>query len=160
MSTVECRRRRATSRSTRSPVAEVADVEDVEIDAELEAVDDDDHDDDVVVDLFARLRAEAVTIEPDDDAELDDSNLAEADRDEAMDVMEAMEATEVEVLEVGEAVSGDDIESTRSVEPTPFEQRDADLTPIIVGCCAQTQAGARRRAERGARGAAAQRAGA
>ena len=65
--------------------------------------------DDVVVDLFARLRAEAVTIEPDTAA----SDTAEPDTDEPETV--------------------DDGESLDDVESSPFGRRDAELTPIIVG---------------------------
>ncbi len=66
----------------------------------------------MVVDLFARLRAEAVTIEPDDDIEPDEPVAA---------------AVGVVATELDEAMTDD------AVEPTPFEQRDADLTPLIVG---------------------------
>jgi DivIVA domain-containing protein len=62
--------------------------------------------DDVVVDLFARLRADASLVEPDD--ELDEEPAEET-------VTEAVEEAVDEV-----------------VEDTPFDQRDADLTPLIV----------------------------
>ncbi len=110
------------------------DVEEIEAEVEVDAVeddDDDDDDDDVVVDLFARLRAEAVTIEPDDIEQDDieqDAETAELDEaevpDEALLLDEATD--EVEALD-------DDMVLDEAAEPTPFEQRDADLTPIIVG---------------------------
>ncbi len=96
-------------------------------------------DDDVVVDLFARLRAEAVTIEPDDDADIDDEP-ADATTDEAA-VPAAVDDTVVEPASSDDhAAEPSDAQTQASddtaeeiVEPTPFEQRDADLTPIIVG---------------------------
>jgi hypothetical protein len=63
----------------------------------------------VVVDLFARLRAEAV--------------------DEGDDVV--VEA--LAVVEAGELDEVGELDEAAEVEATPFEQRDADLTPIIVG---------------------------
>jgi len=70
-------------------------------------------DDDVVVDLFARLRAstepDATTSEPPD--QVDDAQLDESDPTD-------------------DVVDDDVIEE--AVAPTPFEQRDADLTPVIV----------------------------
>ena len=89
-------------------------------------------DDDVVVDLFARLRAEAVTIAPVDDIEPDldapplDAESVDSEPVEAAEVLDAAEV--VESLEVDEAPTGEE-----TVESTPFEQRDADLTPLIVG---------------------------
>ncbi len=65
--------------------------------------------DDVVVDLFARLRADASLVEPADEP-------ADA-------VDEAVEEFDEELVE--EAVP-------ETVEDTPFDQRDADLTPLIV----------------------------
>jgi hypothetical protein len=101
--------------------AEPAEIESVEVEEvgieevgiEVRAVEADDDDDDVVVDLFARLRAEAITIEPDDDIEPDEPVAAAAVGVVATELDEAM--------------------ADETVEPTPFEQRDADLTPLIVG---------------------------
>ncbi len=84
---------------------------------------------DVVVDLFARLRAESVTIEPEEDdadaaAALVDEQAAPADQavdDQAVDD----QAAEEEAVEEATA-------EEETVEATPFERRDADLTPIIV----------------------------
>jgi DivIVA domain-containing protein len=66
--------------------------------------------DDVVVDLFARLRADASLVDVDD--ELDDEP--------------GSEPVEAVLEETGEDVV-DEV-----VEDTPFDQRDADLTPLIV----------------------------
>ena len=71
--------------------------------------------DDVVVDLFARLRADASLAVVDDDADLFDDRAATAPET----VEETVEAIDEESL--------DDV-----VEATPFDQRDADLTPLIV----------------------------
>ena len=65
--------------------------------------------DDVVVDLFARLRADASLVEVEDD--IDDED----------DIEDEVDVEEVVVEAVDEAV-----------EDTPFDQRDADLTPLIV----------------------------
>ncbi|HUV20066.1 MAG TPA: DivIVA domain-containing protein [Ilumatobacteraceae bacterium] len=82
--------------------------------------------DDVVVDLFARLRADASLVEVDDEVEEDVAdNIAE---DVAEDVAQ----------DVGEDVVDEDVEAPgeelvdEAVEDTPFDQRDADLTPLIV----------------------------
>ena len=72
--------------------------------------------DDVVVDLFARLRAEAVIIEP------EIPETTDTDLEDAVD-----DAIEVDGSDESEAVEEDD-----AVTPSPFESRDADLTPIIV----------------------------
>jgi DivIVA domain-containing protein len=79
----------------------------------------DDTRDDVVVDLFARLRADASLVAVDDVADVAD-------------------VADVEGAAVAEAQSGDapaDAAPTPAEaehESTPFEQRDADLTPLIV----------------------------
>ena len=124
-------------RATKSfEVDDVQAVDDVVVDDVV--VDDvvvdemDEVDDDVVVDLFARLRAEAVTIAPVDDIEPDldapplDAESVDSEPVEAAEVLDAAEV--VESLEVDEAPTGEE-----KVESTPFEQRDADLTPLIVG---------------------------
>ena len=86
----------------------------------VEEVADEEGDDDVVVDLFARLRAEAVTVESVEET------VDEVDVDEAAAVVGV-----ADVVEAGEPDETVDVEE--NIEPTPFEQRDADLTPIIVG---------------------------
>ena len=105
--------------------AEMAEVVaiDVAIDDDDDDADaDDDDDDDVVVDLFARLRAEAVTIEPADGIEPDlDAPLVDALED--VDKAEEVDSPENDA----------ELASDETVAPTPFEQRDADLTPLIVG---------------------------
>ena len=112
------------------PVDEEVDlVDDAEMVVEVVAIDDDDDDDDddaddddVVVDLFARLRAEAVTIEPADDIEPElDASL--------VDALEDVDKAE----EVDSPENDEELASDETVAPTPFEQRDADLTPLIVG---------------------------
>jgi len=75
--------------------------------------------DDVVVDLFARLRADASLVEVDDEVDEDVD-------DEAVDDEPAEDAIDGEVEETGEELVDD------AVEDTPFDQRDADLTPLIV----------------------------
>jgi DivIVA domain-containing protein len=72
--------------------------------------------DDVVVDLFARLRADAslADVEPDVDAAVEPAVDAAVEPDD--DVVD--ETAEEPVDE--------------AVEDTPFDQRDADLTPLIV----------------------------
>jgi hypothetical protein len=117
-------------------------VDDVVVDEEVDLddgdgamieIDDagDDAGDDVVVDLFARLRAEAVTIEPVDDLEPDlDAPPVDDPPVDAVEVLD--EAEVVDSPDVDEALTGDEA-SDETVEPTPFEQRDADLTPLIVG---------------------------
>ncbi len=102
--------------------AEVEEAELEGVEEEVEAAGNDD-DDDVVVDLFARLRAEAVTIESDDDTESDD----DIESDDDVQVAVAVSAVELGA-DPDEAIATDE-----TVEPTPFEQRDADLTPLIVG---------------------------
>jgi DivIVA domain-containing protein len=99
-------------------VENVDEVEEVE---EVEEVDvEDEPRDDVVVDLFARLRAESVTIDPDVDViEVEAADVG------AAEVVEVVETVEVAT----DAVVGADDDPV----PTPFERRDADLTPIIVG---------------------------
>ncbi len=74
--------------------------------------------DDVVVDLFARLRAEAVIIEPETpettEAEVQDEDDVEA------------------AVDVDGSDESDEVDEDDAVTPSPFEARDADLTPIIV----------------------------
>ena len=70
----------------------------------------DDRGDDVVVDLFARLRAES--------GPLDDDTIDDVDTVDETDDVDDIDAAE----------DPDEV----AAEPTPFEQRDADLTPIIV----------------------------
>jgi hypothetical protein len=91
----------------------------VEVEAEAEERPDTPRDD-VVVDLFARLRADTSHVDADD-----------ASDDEADEVVE--DVLEVEVVEVVEVVDERSEELEDEVgEDTPFDQRDADLTPLIV----------------------------
>jgi DivIVA domain-containing protein len=71
--------------------------------------------DDVVVDLFARLRADTSLVDVDDEVE---ENVAE-------DVIDD------DVAEEGVEEAGEELVD-EAVEDTPFDQRDADLTPLIV----------------------------
>ncbi|HYN33851.1 MAG TPA: DivIVA domain-containing protein [Ilumatobacteraceae bacterium] len=112
------------------------DAGDVEVDAvevETDAVEveaGDVVDDDVVVDLFARLRAEAVTIEPaDDDDLLADVEVPSVDESEVVDTVDVVDSPDSEGAP--ESLAAND--TVETVESTPFEQRDADLTPLIVG---------------------------
>ncbi len=93
--------------------AEVVDVvEDVVLDDVIEERPHDEQPDairdDVVVDLFARLRADASLVSVDD-----------ADENSAQDV-------------AGQTVDEGSITGDEVAEATPFDQRDADLTPLIV----------------------------
>ena len=100
-----------------------------DVETEIEVVDesvdasDDDSGDDVVVDLFARLRAEAVTVESlDDDAVDTVADIVEETFEDAVADDESIWSEPEPEPEVAETSA-----------PTAFEQRDADLTPIIVG---------------------------
>jgi hypothetical protein len=114
-------------------VVEDAEVEDAEVeDAGVDAVAEDLAEeaveeqpeaprDDVVVDLFARLRADASLVEVDEFEEDIDEDVVEVVDEDAADG--AVDETDEELVdEVVEEV----------VEDTPFDQRDADLTPLIV----------------------------
>jgi DivIVA domain-containing protein len=70
--------------------------------------------DDVVVDLFARLRADATLTDADADSEVDADGEVDADQQGCVDSS-------------GDVPGDDDV-----AEATPFDQRDADLTPLIV----------------------------
>ncbi len=98
--------------------AEVEDVADLGADGDANVSQERD---DVVVDLFARLRAEAVIVDPETPATVE----AEAEIEPATD-SDADTDVDVDVDVVGEVDDGDD------AVPSPFECRDADLTPIIV----------------------------
>jgi len=78
--------------------------------------------DDVVVDLFARLRADASLVETDDepDDESDEASAEVADEEIIEELVD--EVADELVDEVADEVA----------EDTPFDQRDADLTPLIV----------------------------
>jgi DivIVA domain-containing protein len=78
--------------------------------------------DDVVVDLFARIRADASLAAVDDES----SPSSEATDDEAS-IDAAIEEPGDESDELDDATADDG-----AVEVTPFDQRDADLTPLIV----------------------------
>jgi DivIVA domain-containing protein len=92
--------------------------------------------DDVVVDLFARIRADAVVDEP-------PAAKAAPETAPTPDTENAPEpAAEADAESVSEAVSEPDTEpgtepdgataDAEEPEPTPFQRRDADLTPLIV----------------------------
>ena len=81
--------------------------------------------DDVVVDLFARLRAD--TSLPDDTVDGSADADADAGRDESVDADAAAESASRP-----EGLDPDDAGEEAIVEATPFDQRDADLTPLIV----------------------------
>ena len=76
--------------------------------------------DDVVVDLFARLRAD--TSLADDAPDVDDEPEASGADESIDDDTPAEDAVE----------SDDDEPEDEAGEATPFDQRDADLTPLIV----------------------------
>jgi DivIVA domain-containing protein len=89
------------------------------IDDETSDDSEDDVRDDVVVDLFARLRADAG---PDDD---ESSAVDDEPNEEA--------AVAVVEVEAGVAdAEAEEPDPDDEAEPTLFEQRDADLTPLIV----------------------------
>jgi DivIVA domain-containing protein len=99
--------------------------------------------DDVVVDLFARLRANDVpTVEPENAPrtrgdEVDGDTAGDVPSAEDVDIAEnAKDADLAEVdAQVELDVSGDDNSETDEVvgpEATLFDQRSADLTPLIV----------------------------
>lgn len=136
-------------------VVDIDDVEVVDVDDSAEAVDDDSSDevngetemiesesdeaavaadeeadeaDDVVVDLFARLRADATDVEhPDADGD------ADADADNAVlpaDV--AVDGPDDQTAVAGVAAADNAAEDAAEVEQTAFEQRDEVITPLIV----------------------------
>ena len=96
--------------------AEVA----VEADSDATGEARSDERDDVVVDLFARLRADATLADHESAADDEvDAEFAEAVPTEAAADHDSDEP---------EGVDGDEA----PIEATPFDQRDADLTPLIV----------------------------
>lgn len=97
--------------------------------AEIETIDigttDHDASNDVVVDLFARIRSEASTDEQTNDDEPGDQSES--------DVVAEVASITVGETETDAAVETDDIDDAAGhLEATEFEQRDADLTPLIV----------------------------
>jgi DivIVA domain-containing protein len=91
--------------------------------------------DDVVVDLFARIRADAVPpddadaarpADEEDDGESTDESPAAAVDDDSTD----LEADTGVAARASEEATGDATDDEAA--PTPFEQRDEDLTPLIV----------------------------
>ena len=86
--------------------------------------------DDVVVDLFARLRDEADDFEPDelDDDAGDEPEAAEAAETELAEIELADTAVEADDTAVEDAAPTDAVVA----ESTRFDQRSADLTPLIV----------------------------
>jgi hypothetical protein len=81
--------------------------------------------DDVVVDLFARLRADASLGVVDDPTDVDEP---EASVDTVGELGELDHLTDDDHVDDGGIDDADDDES----EATPFDQRHADLTPLIV----------------------------
>jgi len=76
--------------------------------------------DDVVVDLFSRLRAESVSAVED---------TAAGPADASGDVVEVIDPDAVDHTDETDEDAG---ATDEDAEPSPFERRDADLTPIIV----------------------------
>jgi DivIVA domain-containing protein len=120
---------------TEEPVAEepVAEEPVAEDEADEEPVDEEQPEvirDDVVVDLFARLRADASLVATDESSE-DESGDDEPFDEAAVETVETVETVERvdEVAARSEETAGIDDEVA---EATPFEQRDADLIPLIV----------------------------
>jgi hypothetical protein len=93
--------------------------------------------DDVVVDLFARIRAGAAD-EPADDDVADETPEAEADTDTDADVVDEAPDADADAptpipVEAHDHQPVDEMqEPDESAEITAFEQRAADLTPLIV----------------------------
>jgi hypothetical protein len=85
--------------------------------------------DDVVVDLFARLRAEAVHIEPDTDTETVDVDVEIGDEATGETVERAAAPTAADEI-TGEETA--DEETVDEAVPSVFARRDEELTPIIV----------------------------
>lgn len=113
----------------------VVDDSGVETDSELESAQIDDVDDDVVVDLFARLRGG--TVDADEVAMLDDDASNELAGDDGVGVEFDDPAEPVDAVEPTGATGSDgdsepETGSEHSGDAAPFEQRDADLTPLIV----------------------------
>jgi DivIVA domain-containing protein len=76
--------------------------------------------DDVVVDLFARLRADASLVAADDELGDAEEDIVESGQVESEGAVEADDAVEPES------------DSDMVPETTPFDDRDAELTPLIV----------------------------
>lgn len=110
-----------------------------DISAETDVSDDDDDDGDVVVDLFARLRADATEVEQPaveaDNAGWPPEVLAAATDDQAA-VADSAVTDELGDDETPDTVGVDDsdlsAEAEDNVEQTPFEHRDEVITPLIV----------------------------
>jgi DivIVA domain-containing protein len=100
-----------------------AETETIEAEAEAEAEADVDVDaDDVVVDLFARLRADTT-----------DTQDADADFDRAaLPVDVAGDLPDDQTAVAGLIAADTAIEDAAEIEPTAFEQRDEVITPLIV----------------------------
>jgi DivIVA domain-containing protein len=90
--------------------------------------------DDVVVDLFARIRADAVVDEPVSPVPVDAVDPAEPEPAAEVTAEPVPEpAVEVAPEPAAEPASEtDDQGEDQEPEPTPFQRRDADLTPLIV----------------------------
>jgi hypothetical protein len=104
----------------------------LEADSDLAGESPADQRDDVVVDLFARLRADASLVDEafDEVDELDEFDAPDELDDETVETVEVVAA---DASVVHEDVEAEGLESDEvPVEATPFDQRDADLTPLIV----------------------------
>ncbi len=86
--------------------------------------------DDVVVDLFARLRADQSRAVVDVEQDLFDAPAETGRATDATDAVDAVEEVSDDTVDDAVDMSEDDIDDV--VEATPFDQRDADLTPLIV----------------------------
>jgi DivIVA domain-containing protein len=101
--------------------------DDVNVETEMSGdEDEDDEDDDVVVDLFARLRADATEVEQ-PDVEADNAVWS-------AEVLVTPTEDQAAVVEVGAADdAADDLnDGDADVEQTAFEYRDEVITPLIV----------------------------
>ncbi|BAN00823.1 DivIVA domain-containing protein [Ilumatobacter coccineus] len=110
------------------PAADAADDASGDASADDDADDADDH---VVVDLFARLRGGTTNRDDHVDAEPDESTEATISDDAPADTDTDTEPA-VDSASADEQDADDEDADDLAVEASPFEQRDADLTPLIV----------------------------
>ncbi len=119
-------------------------VEDQAVDEPLDEAEDErtNDRDEVVVDLFARLRADAAATDDDrvdgDRVEAGDSNADDSEPDDSEPGTGSStlvgDLVQTEIAESASVVDDEDDadENDENDEDTPFRLRDADLTPIIV----------------------------
>ncbi len=90
---------------------------------------------DVVVDLFARLRADATVdddVEDDQDDETEDDASVEADAaPPEADLLGEADSSAAELSDTASAAEPSDVEEHEASD-TVFDRRDADVTPLIV----------------------------